>query len=401
MKTRSLKVLVLAVAASLAMHGLTGTRMDAAEPEMTNVFLHGTDGYNTYCIPSLLCTPKGTLLAFCEGRKLNGLDESPTDLVLKRSLDGGKTWLPMQVVVAAVPEAAMDPSVVFDHTTDQVVMVYDRWPELVKDRWPAGAEYQRRPGLGRDSVTTWMTTSGDEGATWSMPVDITAMTKKPEWTRTIHGPGVGIQLRSGRLVFPCCENKPDGRPGAEGGVWWNFAIYSDDHGKTWHISDNEVGPGFDESQMVELADGSLLLNMRGRDCRTTATSKDGGKTWSEPSAVPELPGGGCQGSILRYTWPDQQGGKSRILVCNIDPAASLSGNQYGGRHTGTVRISYDEGKTWPVAKVLEKGSFAYCCLTAMPDGTLGCLFDDAGWSKTTFARFSLEWLTDGADSLKR
>lgn len=383
----------------LAIANLDAMVADAAEPKIVDVFAKGTDGYHTYCIPSLICTPKGTLLAFCEGRKFTYLDESPTNMVLRRSLDGGKTWLPMQVVVEAVPEAAMDPCTLIDSNTGAVVLIYDRWPEQVKgDKLPE--VYKVAPGLGRNSVTTWFTTSNDEGATWSPPVDITVMTKRPEWTRTIHGPGRGIQMRSGRIVIPCCENKPNAIKKAEGGLWWNFAIYSDDHGVTWQISDNEVGPGLDESQLVELADGTLLLNMRGKLCRSTATSKDGGKTWSEPSVVPELPGGETQGSILRYTWPDQRGGKSRILVCNPDPTAPMAGGQPGNRRVGTVRVSYDEGKTWPVAKVIEKGSFGYCCLTAMPDGTIACLFDDADWTKTTFTRFSLDWLTDGKDSWK-
>jgi sialidase-1 len=365
---------------------------------MTDLFVKGIGGYHTYCIPSLVCTPKGTLLAFCEARKYNNIDQSPTDLVMRRSFDGGKTWDPMRVVVKAVPEAAMDPTPVIDRTTGAVVLVYDLWPEYIKDTWPA--DYHIAPGVGRNSVTGWVTTSSDEGATWSTPIDITATTKKPEWAVIVHGPGIGIQTRSGRLVIPCCW--ADTKWAAS----TNFVIYSDDHGKTWQRSDIDVSPTptGDESQVVELSDGSLLLNMRLRPpCRRGATSRDGGRTWSELYAIPELPDSGCQGSILRYTWADSPGGKSRILFCNPataegrNPAVSMK----IGRNTGTAKLSYDEGKTWPVAKVLCKDSFAYSCLTAMPDGTICCLFDDADWTKTTFARFSLEWLTDGKDSLKR
>jgi sialidase-1 len=144
-----------------------------------------------------------------------------------------------------------------------------------------------------------------------------------------------------------------------------------------------------------------------------ATSKDGGKTWSKMFAIPELPDPACQASILRYTWADQQG-KSRVLFCN--PGVPWD-EMTRGRHTGTVRLSYDEGKTWPVAKLLNKHKsfFGYSCLTALPDGTIGVLFESNGCAKAslpskgieaekyhaTFARFSLEWLTDGKDSLER
>jgi sialidase-1 len=370
---------VVSVAFSLAV-ALGGTLCQAADPEMVHVFAGGQDGYACYRIPSLLATPKGTLLAVCEGRKFTCMDESPTDLVMKRSLDGGKTWLPLQVVVKAVPEAAMDSCLLIDSKTGNVIMVYDLWPEYVKDTWPA--DYKRNPGLGRDSVTAWITTSSDEGATWSTPVDITAMTKKPAWSNFIHGPGVGLQMRSGRIVIPCCYQM---------GAWRNFVIYSDDVGKTWHLSDNEIGPGVDESQVVERSDGSLLLNMRssrGKGCRAVSTSKDGGKTWSELVDCPALPEPVCQGSILRYSWADGKG-RSRILFAN--PGTTKA------RDTGTVRLSYDEGETWPVAKVIQPGYFGYSCLAVLPNGMICCLFENEGCGKDTFVSFSLEWLTDGKD----
>ena len=194
------------------------------------------------------------------------------------------------------------------------------------------------------------------------------------------------------VVIPCFETRP---VGGKWGTSWNFIIYSDDHGKTWQMSDNEVGPNVNESQVVELTDGSLWLNMRTehrKDSRAGATSKDGGKTWSDLCDIPELPDAGCQASLLRYTWPDRDGGKSRILY---------SKGATPDRRVGTIRVSYDEAKTWPVAKVVCEDYFGYSCLTAMPDGTIGCLFETANCSKITFTKFSLEWLTDGNDSLKR
>jgi sialidase-1 len=387
MTFRSTNLLALAMLALPMVQSLSETRIEAAEPQLVTVFTGGADGYAVYRIPSLIATPKGALLAFCEGRKVSGADESPTNLVLKRSRDGGKTWKPMQVIVEAVPACAGDPTPVVDRTTGAVLLVYELCPKLEMDKGfnMATDYYKRKPGLGRDSVTAWVTSSTDEGVTWSKPVDITAMTKKPEWTMIAHGPGVGIQTQSGRLVVPCWRTMPNT------GACLNFFTYSDDHGKTWQLGDNEL-PGVNENQVVELADETLLLNVRAatiKGCRLGATSKDGGKSWSALFDVPELPDPCCQASILRYTWAGQNGGKSRILY-------SGPGTKQG-RDKGTVRISYDEGKTWPVAKMICPDYFGYSCLAAMPNGKIGCLFETAGCSKINFAGFSLNWLTDGKD----
>jgi sialidase-1 len=387
MRGKSTSLLALAAMVFLAVQCLCQSRSEAAEPEKVDVFVGGADGYANYRIPSLVCTSNGTLLAFCEGRKYRGDDESPTNLVLKRSLDAGKTWQAMQVLVEADPGAAADPTAVIDRSTGAVLLVYELCPKLEMDKGPIDY-YKRAPGLGRDSVTAWVTTSTDEGVTWSVPVDITAMVKKPEWTMIAHGPGVGIQTRSDRLIIPCWRTEHTG-------VCLNFFTYSDDHGKTWQLGDTEL-PGVNENQVVERADGTLLLNVRSasvKGCRMGATSKDGGKSWSDLFDVPELPDPCCQGSILRCTWADQKGGKSRILFSCPGTAK--------GRDTGTVRLSYDEAKTWPVAKVIHKDYFGYSCLTIMPDGKIGCLFENEGCGKLTFAGFSLDWLTDDKDSFKR
>ena len=354
-----------------------GEAMMLRTPSHTDVFRGGEDEYHTYRIPSVITTLKGTLLAFCEGRKESSRDQSPTDMVLKRSADGGATWTPMQVVVKAVPDAAMDPCPVVDRTTGAISLVYDRWPY--------GFNGQRIAGLGMDAVTCWVTCSADDGATWSEPVNITATTKRPHWTGVAHGPGVGIQTRSGRFVIPCNQYVDDRTC---------FVITSDDHGKTWAMG-GEVGHNVSETQVVELADGQLMLNIRnhnpGKRRRGVATSSDGGKTWTAMREDPALIEPVCQGSVLRYTLAAEHG-KNRLLFCN--PASGKS------RVNGTVRLSYDEGQTWPVAKTLVPGSFAYSCLTVLKDMSIGCLYETENYRCIRFAGFTLEWLTDGADRVE-
>jgi sialidase-1 len=348
-----------------------------AEPVHTDVFRAGEDGYHSYRIPSVIVTTKGTLLAFCEGRKESRRDQSPTDRVLKRSVDGGKTWMPMQIVVRAVPDAAMDPCPVVDRTTGVIWMVYDYWPQ--------GFKGKETKGLGPDAVSRWVTHRADDGLTWAAPINITQTTKKAHWTGVAHGPGVGIQTRSGRLVVPTNQHS-DG--------FSCMILYSDDHGQTWQLG-GEIGPAVGESQVVELADGSYMLNMRsyrGKHRRAISTSSDGGRTWSPIRDDPTLIEPRCQASFIRYTLAAERG-KNRLLFSN--PASETS------RVNGTVRLSYDEGQTWPVARTLVPGSFAYSCLTVLDDMTLGCLYETDTYGRIRFARFTLDWLTDGRDRIER
>lgn len=228
-----------------------------------------------------------------------------------------------------------------------------------------------------------MSKSTDDGISWSKPVEITKDVKQADWTWYATGPGVGIQTRGGRLVIPC-DNSVAGTKARQSHV-----IYSDDHGASWKLG-GVVGPGCNECQVVELTDGRLMLNMcsyRGNHHRLVTLSKDGGQTWSEPAEDAALIDPVCQASILRYP-----GDKSHILFSN---AASTR------REKLTVRLSYDEAKTWPVARELHPGPSAYSCLTALPDAEIGCLCECGNkqpYEGITFVRFSLGWLTGGNDA---
>jgi len=177
-------------------------------------------------------------------------------------------------------------------------------------------------------------------------------------------------------------------------------IYSDDHGKSWQLG-GSVSGGCNECQVVELADGRLMLNMRmqenGQGKRGVATSRDGGVTWSELKLDPVLIEPVCQASLLRYTLAST-GGKNRLLFSN-PASAPAPGQSRGDRVKMTVRLSHDEGRTWPVSKCLHDGPSAYSCLAALPDGDIGCLYEGGKtrYGEIVFARFSLEWLTDGQD----
>ncbi len=350
----------------------------------TDVFVAG-EGYPTYRIPSVLVTRRGTVLAFAEGRQGQG-DHTQNDLVLRRSRDGGRTWDPMQRVAADRPNVLVNPTVVEDRATGRLLLVYQRYPAGAAER------AVERGYEGERVCRAFLTSSDDDGRTWAAPREITRAVKRPEAGSLASGPGVGIQLRRGahrgRLVIPCNEGP--------WGDWHVYAAFSDDGGATWRYGEPAPSPGpgmGNEVQVAERADGTLLLNARNQDgarCRKLATSGDGGATWSPLSDEPALPDPRCQGSILRYTDP-LDGQRSRLLFAN---AASPT-----RRENGTVRLSYDDGATWPVSRVLHAGPFAYSCLTVLPDGTIGLLYEKDGYARVTFARFDLAWLTNGADHL--
>ena len=357
----------------------------------------GQEGYCAFRIPAIVVGPEGTVLAFCEGR--NALasevtgevsDTDEIDMVLRRSFDNGKTWEPIQVVWHdekntcgnACPVVDRETGIIWLFITHNLGM--DFQPELEK-------------GTSVGSRTVWVTKSADEGATWSEPVEITDSVKRPDWGWYGTGPGVGIQLSNGRLVIPCHRNQHgDGRAmGIAGASWPSHLIYSDDHGKTWQIGGSTTGG--DECQVVELVDGTLLLSIRdftGQNKLMTAKSYDKGLTWSDLQYDSSMFGANCQISTIRFT-DEKNHDKNRILFSN--PVGKE-------RERMTVHLSYDEGESWPVAKLITPDLSGYSCLTILQDGSIGCLYERGTKrysDNITLAIFNLEWLSDGADRLEK
>jgi sialidase-1 len=344
----------------------------ADHPVQQKVFVAGDDGYHTFRIPAIVTTTQGTLLAFCEGRKNNRRDHGDIDLVMKRSEDFGRTWSPLTLVheEGGTKEITIgNPCPVVDQKTGVVWLTFTR---------------------NNDDV--FVTHSDDDGRTWSEPRRITDTVKESDWTWYATGPGVGIQTTRGRLVIPCDHREPY----QDKTTKMSHVFYSDDHGKSWQLG-GTVAPYTDECQVAELTDGRLMINMRnywaregGRPerggMRAVAWSQDGGESWSELDFDSTLIEPVCQASLIRYSGL-RHSGKSRLLFSN--PASK------DNRVRMTVRLSYDEGETWPVHKLLHEGPSAYSCLVRLPDGAVGCLYEqgrDHPYETITFARFPIDWL---------
>ena len=355
-------------------------------PTLTDVFVSGQDGYHTYRIPAIIVSPKGDLLAFCEGRKLSRSDTGDIDIVMKRSNDGGKTWSKMQVIADQGPHVIGNPCPVVDKATGTI------WMPLTRNRGDE-PEGNIMKGTTSEPRTVWLMHSTDDGNTWTKPIQISDTTREKHWRWYATGPGVGIQLErgphKGRLLIPCDHSDHDygGHP------YRSHTIWTDDAGKTWHRSPG-IGDKNNECQAVELTDGTVLMNMRSyrsKKLRAIALSSDGGATWGKTAQDETLIEPVCQASILRYTAQPRHA-KNRILFSN--PASH-------SRDKMTVRLSYDEGKTWPVTKLLYGPSAAYSCLVVLPDLSIGCFFERDDYSKITFAGCTLAWLTDGKDKLQK
>ncbi len=351
--------------------------------EWQNLFVAGDGKAACYRIPAIVTTNQGILVAVCDAR-IEDCDDLPNniDSVIRRSTDRGKTWSPVKTIVDyPEDEGAGDPCLLMDRQKNRI------WLFLT---YGDGIGWKQSvPGLGKETLQVLCLSSDDNGLTWSNPRNITKQVKRPEWNAMWTSPGIGIQLRSGRLLFGCSvfdENKEK----------TSRLMLSDDGGETW--SPSEVcGRLTNENQFVELADGTVLINMRSnheKGCRALAESKDGGRTWSGFRHDPQLPEPVCQASLIRYTSVADGGKKNRILFAN--PASEKQGD----RRKMTVRLSCDEGKSWPVERCIHEGPSAYSCLTVLDDGSIGLLYEageDDAYESIRFARFSLEWLTGGDD----
>ncbi len=323
------------------------------------LFHAGEGGYHSYRIPALIATPKGTLLAFCEGRKSSGSDAGDIDVLLRRSFDRGATWSPVEKIADRGADTIGNPTAVVERKTGTIILLLTSNPGTATERQITEAA----PGAVR---TVWITRSSDDGTSWSPPVDITAQVKRPDWTWYATGPGNGIQLRSGRLVIPCDHNNH------------SHVIYSDDRGETWKIG-GSAEEKTNESAVAELKDGSLLLNMRsyhGKHRRAIQRSRDGGMTWVPLEFDDALIEPVCEASLISI-------GHGRLVFAN--PAATT-------RSHLTVRLSKNDGASWSASRLLYEGPSAYSSLTKLPDGTIGLLYergDRSPYEQITFARFDI------------
>ncbi|MFL0086197.1 exo-alpha-sialidase [Tenacibaculum maritimum] len=353
--------------------------------EHNQLWKDGDNGAARYRIPAITTALDGTLIAAIDKRYAFGdlNDNTNIDIVIKRSTDGGKTWSDEITVadfgvVNGVHEGASDPAIITDRNTGDIIILYLGYNGIF------GSSPSNRSRV-------FMSRSSDNGLTWSTPSDISDDVYPTGWYMSWVASGSFSQTRSGRLIAVVTSRQNSSR------TLSNHLIYSDDGGYNWSIEKaTPYSRDGDESKVVELANGDLLMNMRrSGGYRYISKSTDGGTTWSPQTQETQLPDPRNNADLIRYTSVNEGFNKNRLLFSNARTNNSP-------RKNVNVYLSIDEGVTWPsnYQKQIYAGNADYTTMTILENGDIGMLYEtrENGGFQIVYARFSLDWLTSGADS---
>ena len=360
--------------------------------EFSAVFPANSTGIVRHRIPGVVVTPKGTVLAYCEARKNNSSDWGEIEIHLRRSTDGGRSWQAPQHIAHIGARLEGNPRKKTGGEQEQTV----NNPVAIVDRTTGAIEFLYCINYAR----CYSMRSTDDGVTWSKPVDVTAsfepFRRHYDWKVIATGPGHGIQLKSGRLVVPiwlAYGKAGDHGPSAAA------TIFSDDHGKTWQAGDlclpNEGDFGNpNETMITELSDGRVMLVSRSvskANRKLITTSSDGARDWTKPVFHEQLWEPVCMASIVAH--PSKPGTLifSNPHTLKLDKDGKEVPASRGKRENLSIKLSNDDGNTWPINKTLDAGPSAYSDLAVLPDGTVLCLYE--GKADIAVARFNLEWIT--------
>jgi sialidase-1 len=373
---------------------LSALQLVADEPflEKSEVFPPELNGIARYRIPGVVVTPKGTVLAYAEARKNGSSDWGEIEIHLRRSTNGGKTWEASSQIAHHGARLEGNPRKAEGGEKEQTV----NNPVAIMDRETGAIEFLYCINYAR----CYSMRSTDDGVTWSAPVDITASFEpfraKYDWKVIATGPGHGIQIRSGRLVVPiwlAYGKAGDHAPSAAG------TIYSDDHGKTWQAGDlclpNEGDFGNpNETMITEVSNGCVMLVSRSvskANRKIVTTSPNGATDWTTPVFHDQLWEPVCMASIIAH--PSKPGTLiySNPHTLKLDKDGKEVPGGRGKRENLCIKLSHDDGKTWPINKVIDPGKAAYSDLAVLPDGTVLCLYEAD--TSIVCARFNLEWIT--------
>jgi sialidase-1 len=372
-----------------------------AQSPFSVIYTSGQEGHKTYRIPAIIKNKQGHLLAFAEGRVNGSGDFGDINIVLKISRNQGRTWSTLTTLVDYQDLQAGNPTPILD-TTD---------PRFPKGRiflfYNTGNNHENEIREGKGLREVWYMTSIDGGLTWSKAVNITSQVHRPnqpswnptyafkeDWRHYANGPGHGMQFNqgphAGRILI--AANHSEGPRGERGSDYRAHAFYTDDHGDTFHLGASIAIPGSNESSATEISGGKLLMNIRNQRGdirqRIIGLSDDGGATWKETYFDPQLPDPICQGSILTIAQK-----KGRPFTLAFSNAADIK-----NRDNLTIRISQDDGRTWPITIPVDNGASAgespkdftaYSDLVLLDSKNIGIVYERKDYSQIVFKK--IKW----------
>lgn len=323
----------------------------AVRSQPVDLFFAGENGVHTYRIPALIETRKGTLLAVADARFDSSGDlPARIALVMRRSRDGGKTWTPIETLRKVNDGGGVgDASLLIDRRTGRVWCFHAYGPPGIGFPTAKAGEV-----TGASTLQVHAIHSGDDGVTWSAPVDLTPQIKRPEWKAMFATSGTHFQTSKGRYLLPLVVRDESDKVAARN-------AFSEDGGRTWHTG-SVIGEGTDESKAIELPDGSILQNLRNGNRRAIARSYDGGVNFGPLTHDGALIDPGCNAGLARLP-------NGRFVFTN---AASTK------RENLTARMN--DGRNWTQPRVIHPGPAAYSTVVPLRDGALGLLYECGGQS---------------------
>ena len=369
-------------------------------PVRYSVFTMGEDGSKFYRIPALVQAADGSLVAIADKRG-DALGDLPNiiSVVAKRSTDGGKTWSNMVTIAQGNATAGTtygDAAAVLDEETGDIISVFvgnENYGSNCVGLWASNSSYPLR---------LYKSVSKDNGVSWTTPEDISDAVyggiygAASKWIGLFAGSGSALQLKQGdnkgRLMFVVAARNNN----SWGGAMSNYAVYSDDHGATWQVSENAACANGDEAKVVELSNGDILMSIKNRNkgSRLMAKSTDGGKTWTTAELNPNIPDPACNGDLVSYT----HGGVHYLL--HSLPASNST------RENVTIYLSSDDGGKWEIKRQVYEGYSAYSTLQVLNDGTIGIIVEEGKWDSNlpgedgfdlAYYNVTLDWLLDGKE----
>ena len=353
----------------------------------TTLLRPGDYNSTNYRIPAVITARDGSVVAVTDKRKYNNGDlPEDIDILCNRSTDGGHTWSEPYTIAYGTGhgQGFGDCALALTNDDNGIIAAFVGGPGF----WGSTPENPLRMYIAR---------SNDNGQTWTEPQDITYQIygaecddpERKEWLGGFFGSGSGLLTSNDRIMFVVAMREDNTRE-----VVCNHAVYSDDNGLTWQVSER-ASVGGDEAKVTELVDGRILMSIRHNGNRWYNISDDGGFTWQESTSEwTDIVAPACNGDLIRYTSTNNGDDKNRLL--HSVPVGS-------SRKNVTVYVSYDEGETWPTSRCVVPYNSAYSSLCILPDKTIGLYVEESyqgeGDYCTVFYNFSLNWLTEGEDNV--